>query len=108
MLRAGLGRSRDRSGRPTALGTTACEVRDVQLPVRRPGRRSFLRVSAGIGLRTDPGGNQPEEVEESGAVMKYRRTYDGTVDRWRRAAVFTAGSRGSARFFELEPSTEPE
>jgi hypothetical protein len=93
-------------------------IEAVPLGTRGPMPKRIAPISFRVGydkvtntqmrLRTDPGGNQPEEVEESGAVMKYRGTYDGTVDRWRRAAVFTAGSRGSARFFELEPSTEPE
>jgi hypothetical protein len=59
-------------------------------------------------LRTDPGGNEPEEANKSGAINQYQTLHEGTVDRWRRAVVFTATSRASARFFELEPSAEAE
>ena len=59
-------------------------------------------------LRTDPAGNEPEGLSGSGAINRYQTLHEGTVDRWRRAAVFTAGSGASARFFELEPSSEAE
>jgi hypothetical protein len=65
-------------------------------------------TNAQLRLRTDPGGNQPEETEKSIPIRQYQTIHHGTVDRWRRAAVFAAGSRGSARFFELEPSSEPD
>jgi hypothetical protein len=64
--------------------------------------------NAQLRLRTDPGGNQPDETDKSRPIKQSQTIYDGTVERWRRAAVFAAGSRGKARFFELEPSTEQD
>ena len=61
-----------------------------------------------LRLRTDPGGNQPDETDKSTPTSQSRTIYNGTVERWRRAAVFAAGGRGKARFFELEPSTQQE
>ena len=93
-------------------------VEAVPLGTRGPMPKGIEPISYRVGydktsnsqlrLRTEPGGNEPSETDESGPINQSRATYDGTVERWRRAAVFTAGSRGSARFFELEPSSERE
>lgn len=59
-------------------------------------------------LRTEPGGNQPVETDKSMLTSQSPTIHDGTVERWRRAAVFAAGGRGKARFFELEPGAQAE
>lgn len=59
-----------------------------------------------LRLRTEPGGKEPEVPDPS--LTKQSKVYDGAVERWRRAAVFTAGNRGSAKFFEIEPSAEED
>jgi hypothetical protein len=65
-------------------------------------------TTAQLRLRTEPGGNQPEETDKSVSIEQSRGIHEGTVERWRRAAVFAAGDRGKARFFELEPDAKPE
>jgi len=93
-------------------------IEAVPLGTRGPMPKGIEPISYRVGydkvtntqlrLRTDPGGNQPEETDKAVPIKQYERVYQGTIERWRRAAVFAAGSRGSARFFELEPSSEPD
>lgn len=63
-------------------------------------------VNASFKLFTVPGGNQPSAPDLTEPILQGKTVWDGKVQGWQRAAVFSAGN-GSARFFELEPAAEP-
>lgn len=65
--------------------------------------RSFLKLHVG------PGGEKPKfSTDVDSPVSQVSKKHKGSLSRWRRIGVYTAGLGGSARFFEIEPAETEE